>query len=66
MFSFFLLLHPFSLFENHISMTNPRKPKKKPAEAPAKESLEQIIENSKVVADAYRKILNSLESKLKK
>lgn len=33
---------------------------------PVEESLEEIIENRKTVADAYRKILNSLESKLKK
>jgi hypothetical protein len=30
------------------------------------ETIEQLIENRKTVADAYRKILNSLEEKLKK
>jgi hypothetical protein len=30
------------------------------------ESLEQLIEKRKTVADAYRKILHSLESKLRK
>jgi len=46
-------------------MPNQRNSKKKSTEIPPEESLEKIIENNKTVADAYRKILNSLESKLK-
>lgn len=45
-------------------MKEKQKPKKEKGEAV--ESLEEIIEKRKTVADAYRKILASLESKPKK
>lgn len=39
------------------------KPIKKKKEIPLEETLEKIIEKSRASAEAYRKILNSLESK---
>ena len=49
-------------------MHNQKKRSKKEhgGQPPVEESLEEIIENRKTVADAYRKILHSLEEKLKK
>ena len=44
-------------------MAEHSKPKKKIFNDPAKEELEKIIESSRTKADAYRKILKSLDKK---
>lgn len=64
-----VIIFPFFYFVlNFFMMHNQKKRSKKEhgGQPPVEESLEEIIENRKTVADAYRKILNSLEEKLKK
>lgn len=56
----------FSLSENSSCMGKNQHPKKKRKSTTAEEALEKIIENSKATAEAYRKILDSLESKKNK
>lgn len=46
-------------------MPGKKKPSKIKKEIPAEETLEKIVEQSRVSAEAYRKILASLEARLK-